>query len=119
MKSIAEKLKKITFTLLSSATFFLLNPMISFADSKGFDVEDTFDTVDPSTLDGGKVLAGILNVICYIAGFVGIIFVAIGVFQIVMGFRNDDGESKSRGGLQAGSGVALLSLGIILKAIFL
>ena len=116
MKSFTEKLKKTTLMMISMFTAVLMNPMTALA---GFDVEDNFDTVDPNALDGGKVLAGILNVICYIAGFVGIIFVAIGVFQIVMGFRNDDGESKSRGGLQAGSGVALLSLGIILKAIFL
>jgi len=118
MKFNLKKVKLTLCTLAATALCTLMNPMSVLADN-GFDVDNTFDTVDPSSLSGGKVLAGILNVICYIAGFLGIIFVAIGVFQIVMGFRNDDGESKSRGGLQAGSGVALLSLGIILRAIFL
>ena len=111
-----KTIKKIALTLTTAATAVITAPMLAFAG--GWDPTEEITTVSKDKMDAGTLLASILNIICYIAGFVGIIFIAVGTFQIIMGFRNDDGESKSRGGLQAGTGIALLSLGLIFKLIF-
>lgn len=60
-----------------------------------------------------KIIGQILNIVRYI----GIVLLVWGVIQLVMAFKNEDGDSKSRAAMMLGISIVLIGMKSLLNAI--
>lgn len=59
-------------------------------------VMPVFCALNPDGIDIETIIGSILGIILTIAMYVGIVLLTYAVFQLVMSFKNDDAEGKSR-----------------------
>lgn len=62
-------------------------------------------------------IESIMDYILWFAAVAGVIWAAWGVFQIVMGFKEEDAEKKNRGTMQTIAGMLLVCLRLFLMPI--
>lgn len=67
------------------------------------------------TTDG--MIGGIINFICEVAKYIGIVILASGIFMFVMAYKDDNAESQSRAARFAVIGAILLGLKTMFKLI--
>lgn len=59
-------------------------------------VMPVFCALNPEGIDIETIIGSILGIILTIAMYVGVVLLTYAVFQLVMSFKNDDAEGKSR-----------------------
>lgn len=59
-------------------------------------VMPVFCALNPDGIDIETIIGSILGIILTIAMYVGVVLLTYAVFQLVMSFKNDDAEGKSR-----------------------
>lgn len=60
----------------------------------------------------------VLDYILWFAALAGVVWAGWGVFQMVMGFKEEDAEKKNRGTMQLVAGLLLVCLRFVLKGVF-
>ena len=98
------KIKSLKIMLLFVLTQIMLTVNI-FADN--------YDAKKSST----KVINGIINVALLIAIVVGILLIIVGVIKFVVAHANEDGPGQQKAAMLLATGIALLLLGGIFKAL--
>jgi predicted cation transporter len=89
----------------------------AMATRKQIFAADDFQGYDTDK-SGADIVDNTVTVVGYIASFIGVIVLAAGIFQLIMAFRNEDSDGKSRAALAIGVGIALLSFGGIMSIIW-
>ena len=69
------------------------------------------ENTNPETL-----VLGIINMILTIFRLVGVVILIFGIAQVVMAFKEENPDGKSRGMLTAGAGIGLIGLKTLLVA---
>ena len=64
---------------------------------------------------GSKLVLEIVAIICYIARIIGVILLVWGVVQLILAFRNEDADSKTKAAMTIVVAVILFSLSFLLK----
>ena len=100
------KIKSLKIMLLFVLTQIMLTVNI-FADNTNYSAETS------ST----KVINGIINVALLIAIVVGILLIIVGVIKFVVAHANEDGPGQQKAAMLLATGIALLLLGGIFKAL--
>lgn len=59
-------------------------------------VMPVFCALNPDGIDIETIIGSILGIILTIAMYVGVVLLTYAIFQLVMSFKNDDAEGKSR-----------------------
>lgn len=59
-------------------------------------VMPVFCALNPDGIDIESIIGSILGIILTIAMYVGVVLLTYSIFQLVMSFKNDDAEGKSR-----------------------
>lgn len=67
-----------------------------------------------SDLETEVMLGGIINFICSVARYMGIVIVAAGIFMLIFAYKDDNAEAQSRAVRFAVIGAVMLSLKTIL-----
>lgn len=75
---------------------------------------DTSTNIKPG-MTAQKMLGSLIDTICAVAFYIGIIMVTIGVFMIIMAYKDDNPEAISRGARMAVIGALLVGIKAILK----
>ena len=63
---------------------------------------------------GTEIVEAVKNIFGFVSGFVGAVTLAASIFQLISAFKNEEVEGKHRAGLGIATGVAFLSMGLIL-----
>lgn len=64
---------------------------------------------------GTKLVLEIVAIVCYIARIIGVILLVWGVVQLILAFRNEDADSKTKAAMTIVVAVILFSLSFLLK----
>ena len=72
--------------------------------------------VGPIKVDntGSKLVLEVVAIVCYIARIIGVILLVWGVVQLILAFRNEDADSKTKAAMTIVVAVVLFSLSFIL-----
>ena len=90
--------------------FFIMLQMFNttvFADDPAYKASDS----------SKKVINGIVNVALLVAIVVGILLIIVGVIKFVVAHANEDGPGQQKAAMLLATGIALLLLGGIFKAL--
>ena len=63
---------------------------------------------------GSKLVLEVVAIVCYIARIIGVILLVWGVVQLILAFRNEDADSKTKAAMTIVVAVVLFSLSFIL-----
>jgi uncharacterized membrane protein HdeD (DUF308 family) len=70
-----------------------------------------------SKVDAKGMTTGLIKQIGSLMTYVGAVVLAVGVIQVILAFKNEDADGKTRGMLVAVTGIALVAIDSILKAV--
>ena len=65
-------------------------------------------------LDTDKMLGGIINFMCSVARYMGVVIIAAGIFMLIFAYKDDNAEAQSRAVRFAVIGAVMLSLKTVL-----
>lgn len=74
-------------------------------------------TVNTTTTDMGVLVGGIASVILQIFQYIGVLLLIWGVGQLVLAFKNEDADSKSRAMMLILASIALIGLKALLVGV--
>ena len=78
------------------------------------DVNNNAPDID-TALQPQKIINNLIETICEVAKYIGIIQFVVGVFMFIMAYKDDNAESQSRGARLAVVGALLIGLKPLLK----
>lgn len=71
-----------------------------------------------TSVDSDKLLSQFVNIVIQLARYIGIILLVWGVVMLVLAFKNEDADSKSRAIMLIAVAVVLVAMGTFLGPIF-
>lgn len=74
-------------------------------------------TINTGTADMGTLVGGVAGVILQIFQYIGVLLLIWGVGQLVLAFKNEDADSKSRAMMLILSSIAMVGLKTLLVSI--
>ena len=95
---------------LATVLGFAMVPETAYAASNGIEAYTT-DT------NAGAMTNNLITQICNIMTYVGAVVLVVGIIQVIMAFKNEDADGKTRGMLVAVTGIALIGIQGIVTAV--
>lgn len=102
-RALLSKTFLLAITLILLVGVVLGNTVMPFADET-IEVDNT----------GSKLVLEVVAIVCYIARIIGVILLVWGVVQLILAFRNEDADSKTKAAMTIVVAVVLFSLSFIL-----
>ena len=116
IEKIKEKCGKVNTkvaTITSGITAMVMaSPLAVFAE----DLTPDSVTIN-SSVDAGNAISNLIGLIITLVRYIGIVFVAIGVYQFAMSMKDQDANEKSRSIQMLIAGCAMIGLKSLLKGI--
>lgn len=103
IKSIYSKIK----TKLFTASVALMTAVSASVPASAVTVNTNMNTE--------QLLGGIVDFICKLALYIGIVIVATGIFMLIMAYKDDNSEQQTRGVRVAVVGAALVGFQALLR----
>ena len=121
MKKILTKIKETKNKLVFKACCGLaivtdalaLTPATAYAANNGI----TGYSNGSNSNDMKNMTNGLIDQIAALMTYVGAVVLAVGIIQVIMAFKNEDADGKTRGMLVAVTGIALIAIRSILSAV--
>lgn len=92
----SNKLVSVGQKALIGAGFFILTPLCAFADLP--------------TIDAGNMMTNLITIVCDIFRMIGAVLLVWAIGQLVMAFKNEDADSKSRAMMVLVCAILLISV---------
>jgi len=108
-----DKLRAFMFGAMTVASMASITATTVFA----FQFDDAQINNNNQNADAGDLMNKIIGILLTITRYVGVALVIYGVYEIVMSFMQNQPEAKTKGIVMALSGVIMIALKSILKAV--
>lgn len=108
IKSIFRNLKSKTKKIAATAYATVATAALSTA---------TVSALPSGDMDADNMMTNIIGQLLNIVRYVGILLLVWGVIQLVMAFKNEDGDSKSRAAMMVGISIVLIGMKSFLNAL--